>query len=332
MRVLAGDIGGTHARLALFDRDGPRRVLVARRSYLSRAYPALEPIVLDFLERTGAAPDAACIGVACPIVSRMCEMSNLTWKIDLDTFGEHVGLPDLRFINDFDAVGWAIAELDADEDLVTLREGYPKEHGPIGIIGAGTGLGTGFLTWHGTGYQVHSSEGGHVDFAPRTPIEVDLYTHLAARLPRVSYERVVSGPGLVNVYRFIVESGRGAEIPEVRAAMTAEGADAARVISTNALAGRDSTCVQALDLFCSVFGARAGNLALTVKATGGVYIAGGIAPAILDKLRDGTFMRAFLDKGRVSEVVTAAPVRVIVRHDVGLLGASIAAEALTRER
>lgn len=332
MRILAGDIGGTHARLAVIDSGGPRRVVVARTSYVSRAYPALEPIVLDFLERTGVIPDAACIAVACPIVKRLCEMSNLTWEIDLDTFGEHVGLPHLRFINDFDAVGWAITELDMDEDLVTLRDGDPKEHGPIGIIGAGTGLGTGFLTWHGRGYRVHSSEGGHVDFAPRNPTEAELYAHLAARFPRVSYERIVSGPGLVNIYRFIVESGRGPESPEVRAAMSAEGGDAARAISANALAGRDATCAQALDLFCSVFGAQAGNLALTVKATGGVYIGGGIAPAILDKLRDGTFVRAFLDKGRVSEVVEAAPLRVIVRHDVGLLGASLAAEVLMRER
>jgi glucokinase len=329
MKVLAGDIGGTHARLALVDSGGPRREVLERRSYDSRDYPALEPIVADFLERIDAQPEAACLGVACPIVHGLCEMSNLTWEIDVDTFGEHVGLPELRFINDFDAVGWAIGELEGDEDLVTLREGEAKEHGPIALIGAGTGLGSGFLTWSAGRYLVHSSEGGHVDFAPRTPTEVELYAHLAARFPRVSYERIVSGPGLVNVYEFIVETGRAAESPEVREAMDAEDGDPARTISTSALAGEAPACVQALDLFCSVFGAQAGNLALTVKATGGVYIAGGIAPAILDKLRDGTFERAFLDKGRVAEVVEAAPLRVVVRRDVGLLGASVAAETLS---
>lgn len=322
MRVLAGDVGGTHARLAVFEMHGDRPVAVRRRTFRSREYPGLAAIVREFLEEVGDRPEAACFGVACPVTDGSCRLPNLDWEMEASSFAREIGIEGTRLVNDFDAVGHGLECL-GEEDVEELQRGEPRERAATALIGAGTGLGHGYLTWHGGRYHVHSSEGGHADFAPRSPLERELLGYLGDRFGRVSWERVLSGPGLVNLYDFLRESGRGTERPEVRREMDRE--DAARVISLHGLRGTDELCARALDLFVSAYGAQAGNLALAVKAEAGVYVAGGIAPAILEKLRAGAFMEAFRSKGRLSYLLERIPVRVIVNPDVGLLGAAAAA-------
>lgn len=338
MRVLAGDVGGTHARLGLFEVGpaGPRAR--ARRVYESRDYPTLAPIVLRFLEEEvgpdAEPPDAACFGLACPVVEGTCELSNLDWVIEREALGRDIGMPDVRLINDFDAIGHGLACL-GEEDVAELQAGDPVARAPMATIGAGTGLGQGYLTWDERSgrYAVHPSEGGHVDFAPRTELEAALWAWLRERFAEyghVSYERVVSGPGLVDTYEFLVASGRGEERPATREAMERE--DAARVISARGADGTDSTCARALEVFVSAFGAQAGNLALTVLARGGLWVAGGIAPDLLPSLREGPFLEAFRSKGRMTDVLREIPVRVVLREDVGLLGAAVAATHSATDR
>lgn len=323
MKVLAGDIGGTHARLALFEReeDGSLSLLEGRR-YESPAYPGLVPIVREFLETTGTRPGAACFGVACPIQEGVCRLTNLDWEIDTRTFGRDVGIPDARLINDFDAVGYGLLLLEAD-DVEILQAGRPKSRAPMAVIGAGTGLGEGYLTWHHGRYHVHASEGGHVDFGPRTPLEADLAAHLRERYGRVSYERIVSGPGLLNIYEFLRDAGYAGESEEVRREL--EAGRGSIVISERGRARTDELSRKALEIFVSAFGAQAGNLALTVQAEGGVWVAGGIAPDLLDELRAGPFLESFRAKGRMADLMERIPVRVVLEEKVGLLGAASAA-------
>ena len=321
MIVLAGDIGGTNARLALIELDeGAARVLRAN-AYPSTAYPGLAPIVHQFLEG-GPHPDRACYGIAGPVVNQQVRATNLAWTIDGATLGRETGIPATTLINDFSAVAWGIARLRA-EDLVTLQEADPQAQGPIGLIGAGTGLGHGFLLWDGRRYRVHPSEAGHASFAPRNEDEWGLTRFLQARHGRVSVERVVSGQGIPEIYEYLAATRYAPEQPAVRAEMGTM--DPAAVVTKHGLAGSDALCVRALDLFVSAYGAAAGHLAVTIVATGGIYIAGGIAPRLLPKLADGTFMNAFRALGRFEEFASRIPVRVIANPDVGLLGAGAAA-------
>jgi glucokinase len=216
-------------------------------------------------------------------------------------------------------VGYGIELLDPS-DLATLQEGSPAPHGPIALIGAGTGLGQGFLLRQGDHYQVMPSEGGHGDYAPRGKLQSGLLQYLGRQFDRVSWERLLSGPGIVNGYRYLLASGVAPEQATVRAEMEIE--DPAMVITRHALAKTDCLSDRALDLFCEIFGAQAGNLALTVVASGGVYLAGGIAPRIVERLKDGPFLTAFRDKGRMSELLSRIPVHVIMNPNVGLLGAA----------
>lgn len=322
MKVLAGDIGGTHARLAVVEFDDRHWRIEHERAFESARYDGLAAIVQAFLGELDRAPERAAFGVACPVVDGVCRLTNLDWTIERARLAGEIGIPEVELLNDFDCVGHALPLLGAG-DLVELQPGNPREHGTIALIGAGTGLGEGFLVWAGGRYRVHASEGGHADFAPRSALECRLFEGLHAKYGRVSYERVLSGAGLVEVYRFLAQAGSARERPETRRAM--ERGDPAAVISALALRGEDEFCVAALDVFVSVYGAQAGNLALTVQAVGGVYVAGGIAPKILDKLREGRFVAAFRDKGRLSDLMATIPVRVIVSPKVGILGAAAAA-------
>ncbi|HEV2131787.1 MAG TPA: glucokinase, partial [Longimicrobiaceae bacterium] len=267
--------------------------------------------------------DAAAFGIAGPVVEGEVNASNIPWHVSTRLLAEAIGIPCTVLLNDFEAVGHGAPWL-GPEDVATLQEGERVERGTIALIGAGTGLGEGFLVWQGDRYVVYPSEGGHVDFAARDELQWGLAKWIRAEYGNASYERVVSGPGLLNVYRYLAESGFAPEQPQVRAQMESE--DPAAVISGHALAGTDALCIKALDLFVSVYGAQAGNLALTVLATGGVYLAGGIAPRILEKLRGGVFLESFTQKGRFSGLVARMPVHVILSPEVGIIGA--AAEAL----
>ncbi len=325
MKVLAGDVGGTNARLALVDVVDGRATIEAHRTYPSKKFTGLAPIVRTFCEELGAEPGRACFGVACPAVDDVCRAPNLPWTVDIDTLAADIGVARATLINDFTAAGHGIALLGA-QDVETLQEGEPKAGAPIALVGAGTGLGEGFLTWSGDCYEVHASEGGHGGFAPRGELQAALYTFLEREHGRVSSERVLSGRGIVAVYRFLVTAGTFSESPMVCDEMERE--DPAAVITRHGLAGSDAICRAALDLFIDVLGAEAGDLALTVLARGGVYLGGGIAPRIVALLRQGGFVRAFRDKGRMSPYLARVPVHVIVNTQVGLLGAAAVAAAL----
>jgi glucokinase len=322
MKVLAGDIGGTHARLALVEVTGHATRIVHEQRFPSRSAPGLAPIVRGYLDQTRQVPERACFGIAGPVVDGECRTPNLPWTVSASALAADIGIPHTTIINDFDAAGYGLGRL-GPSDLVTLQAGAPLAHGAIALIGAGTGLGQGFLTWDGGRYRVHASEGGHVNFAARNEVEWELRNSLMDEFGHVSYERILSGPGLARLYDHLAATGFAAERPEVRREM--EHDDRAAVVSRHALAGDDPLSVRALDIFASAYGSQAGNLALTVLATGGVYVAGGIAPRIVAKLQDGTFMAAFRSKGRLSDLAGRIPVHVIVSPDVGLLGAAVAA-------
>jgi glucokinase len=322
MIVLAGDVGGTNARLAFVELEGSRARMVQRETYPSRDYPGLAAIVRRFCANAGSLPERACFGIACAVVGDDCSTPNLPWTVNGRELAAEIGIPRTTIINDFVAIGYGIEFL-VPTDLATLQAGSPTAHGPIALIGAGTGLGQGFLLWNGDHYLVLASEGGHADFAPRGKLQNGLLQFLSQEFGRVSWERLLSGRGIGNAYRYLRASGVAPEGETVRDEMERE--DAAVVITRHALAGTDCLSDRALGLFCEILGAQAGNLALTVVSTGGVYLAGGIAPRIIERLKGGEFLAAFRDKGRLSELVSRIPVHVITNPYVGLLGAAAVA-------
>jgi glucokinase len=325
MRVLAGDIGGTSARLAIAEVHATSARLCHTRRFASTDFAGLVPIVQAFLAEAGEVPSRACFAIACPVIDGDCSATNLPWTIDVQALAEEINIPHTTVINDLRAVGLGLQRLSA-ADLVPLQSGDPKQDGVIALIAAGTGLGQAFVTRDGGSYSVHSSEGGHVSFSARNEREWGLLAFLANTFEHVSYERVLSGPGLVNIYRYLADDGYAPEQTRVRLRM--EQADPAAVISEEALAGTDELSGRALEMFVSAYGAQAGNLALTMMATGGVYIAGGIAPRIVPKLREGSFMTAFRSKGRLSDVLARIPVNIVVDPNVGLIGAALVAMRL----
>lgn len=321
MRVLAGDIGGTHARLAIADVDATEARLVRLEKYDSRSFSGLAPIVVDFLSRGDESVERATFGIACPVRGGDCVTPNLPWRVSTRALVAATGIEHTVVLNDLHAMAYGVARMNSG-DLVNLQRGSPAPHGVLALIGAGTGLGQAFLVWDGVRYRALASEGGHATFAPRNKLEWELHNFLAGDLGHVSYERVVSGPGLASIYRFLATRPGAIEDPAVRAAIASEGATA---ISRFGLAASDPICAGALDVFVSAYGAQAGNLALHVFATGGVYLVGGIARAMAEKLRDGIFMTAFRGKGRMGEQLCRVPVNVVINTHIGLVGAAVAA-------
>ncbi len=341
MIVLAGDIGGTNSRLALFEARGegaqppgagtPR--LVVQKTYPSRDHASLEDIAAIFLQDVGKGHDIsrACFGIAGPVENNVGRATNLAWMVDGRVLQERLGIERVVLINDFSAAALAIPVL-GPESLVALGGGPRVAGGPMAVLGAGTGLGEAFLVWSPAENKYHavSSEGGHADFAPRTGIELALFQFLAHKHGRVSCERVLSGRGLVDIFTFLSQepSCQALLRPETVAAVAAEDQDPAATISKRALEGRDPICELSLALFSSVLGAVAGNLGLYLLATGGVYVAGGIAPRILPFLQRGGFRQAFEAKGRLSPLVSKLPAFVVTHADPGLLGAATVAAGL----
>ena len=322
--VLAGDIGGTKALLALAESDGADVRIVEEARYPSREFAGLAAIVADFLARVRTPVAAACFGVPGAVLDGSCTTPNLPWVLTERELAETARVPAVRLINDFAAAAVGVLAT-PPAGLATLQPGEPAPHGTMAVLGAGTGLGQALLLWDGRRYRVHPTEGGHGGFAPEGELQRELLAHLEASFSPVSVERVVSGPGLVRVYRYLV--GRGvASSPEVARSMDED--DPGAVIGRHALAHTDPACEQALDLFAAAFGAEAGNLALRSLATGGVYVAGGIAPKILAKLRDGAFLDAFRRKGRMRGLVEKIPLRVVLEERTGLLGAALEAAGI----
>ena len=350
--VLAGDLGGTKTILRLAEKvvdisgvgssrddDKQWRSLYEQR-FISGNYAEFVDVVHEFLGNAkkilGKLPAIrrACLGIAGPIHGRRSQLTNLGWYLDSDRLEVELGIPQVSLINDFVAVGYGILGLQP-EDLHTLQTGKEKERSPIGVIGAGTGLGEAFLSWDGDRYEVYPTEGGHTDFAPRNALEIELLQYLQQRHDRVSVERVVSGMGIVAIYQFLrdrflpdlPESPEIAERVRLWESGTVE-ADAAAAIANSALdvhiapEQRNQLAVKTMQVFISAYAAEAGNLALKLIPQGGLYIAGGIAPKILPLLQDGNFLQILKDKGRVSPVLADLPIHVILNPDVGLIGAT----------
>lgn len=333
-RVLAGDIGGTKSHLALFE-VGPAGLVELRSELFPSAdFPGLGAVITTFF---GEHPEAragilaACFGVPGPVIDNTTRTSNLAWEIDGARLARDTGLPTVLLINDLVATAEGIPLLQEDE-IVTVHPGDPEPDGNRVLIAAGTGLGMGLLPSRDGAWWPVASEGGHMDFAPRNEEEIGLLLHLRQRLGgRVSVERVVSGPGLFAIYEYLRESlrerGNGSENPHVREALAA-GEDPSKVISEAGLAATCGLCGRTLELFAAAYGAAAGNLALVGTATGGVYLGGGVAPKILPRLTDGTFLRAFLDKGRFTSYLEKVPVKVILNQATAVLGAARQAVAV----
>lgn len=319
VRVLAGDAGATRSRLALVRIREDAARLEERSECRSSDYPGLAEVVARYLERIGSRPERAAFAVAAPVRGGRARFANLDWVVDREELARRIGIRGTGLVNDFEAVCHALPLLGGD-DVVELLAGDPEPGGTIAVLGAGTGLGHGFVTRAGGQRRVHSSEAGHVDFAPRGPTQDALLGWLRERHGRGSCERVVSGPGLVDTYRFLVETGRAETDPGT--AERLEGEEAPPVVSQRGLDGSDPACRRALEIFAEAYGAHAGNFALAVQATGGVYLGGGIAPEILPALRGEGFRRAFLDKGKMAAMMEEIPVRVITNEDAGLLGAA----------
>jgi len=330
--LLAADVGGTKAALALASAGGARPQIVAQHVYACREFDGVQPIVADFLQRqpvTGhrGAITAACVSVAGPVVANATTLTNLGWTVSGNTLAAELRLPEVRLVNDFEAAGHGISRL-APSELETLQGGRPVARAARLVIGAGSGLGVGLLTWQDDGYAVHPSEAGHADFAPVDELQDKLLLHLRRTYGRVSYERVVSGPGLMRIFSFLQETGAGVPSKQLRDADKTRQ-DTAELIAEFGVAKLDPLAVRALDLFVAIYGAFTGNMALATLAHGGVYIAGGIAPKIAPKLREGAFIRAFASKGRFSEVLAAMPVYVVMNPLVGLYGALLEATRMS---
>jgi glucokinase len=316
--ILAGDIGGTNARLAYFQPQNGNLRLVTERVFPSREHHEFGEIVTKFLEESSTRPDVACFGIAGPVRNGRVETSNLPWVIEQSRLAKEIHLPATLLINDLEANAWGIGAL-APTDFVALNRVSGKVSGNQAVIAPGTGLGEAGLFWDGKDHQVFACEGGHADFAPHDDQQIELLRFLRSRFGHVSYERILSGPGLVNVYEFLRHSG-GKENPEF-AAQLKQG-DPAAAISHAALSGTNPLAEQALDLWIAVYGAEASNLALKIMATGGLFLGGGISPKILPKLQGPGFMQSFLDKGRLRPLLEAVPVQVITNDKAALLGAA----------
>jgi glucokinase len=350
--ILAGDIGGTKTNLALYDWTAERVEPLRLESFHSGDYTSLEDILVEFLtpprtlsnrtsqgteqekegEEGGQPPSepvkltAACFGVAGPVIDNHSHTTNLPWVVDGQTIAKQFEIPRVQLLNDLEATAYGILWLRSDE-LEVLNVGHPpKKRQALALIAAGTGLGEGILFWDGKSYRPMPSEGGHTDFAPSNDQEIDLLRYLRGQYLHVSYERILSGPGLHAIYEFLRDTKKNE--PTWLAEKIKAGNPAAEIAQAG-LQGQAEIATQALELFVSIYGAEAGNLALKALSLDGVYVGGGIAPKLITKLQDGTFMKAFTNKGRYKRLMSQIPVKVVMNQHTALLGAASVAGALS---
>ena len=319
--LLAGDIGGTKTNLAIFE-IGDKPEAKIQTTFKSGDYPSLEVIAQKFLADTGTTVTRAVFGVAGPVINGQSEITNLPWIISETTLADALHLPAVKLLNDLEAIAYAVPHL-LPADLAALNSEQMDTDlgGNKAIIAPGTGLGEAILFSQNSHYHVLASEGGHTDFGPKNPREIELLRYLQTKFDHVSYERVCSGKGIPNIYASF-ENSRVAEASAQVTEAISQAADATPVIIQAALAGTCKLCQATLDTFVSILGAEAGNLALKVMATGGIYLGGGIPPKILSKLQDGTFMTAFTNKGRFAKMLIRIPIYVILNNKAPLLGAA----------
>ena len=346
--LLAGDIGGTKTILRLVDVDpqdaAPAAMLkpLHENRYPSANFPDLVPMVRQFLAEAvqhniSIEPQKACFAIAGPVVDNTSQLTNLSWSLSAQRLSQELDIPHVSLINDFAAVGYGVLGLGSD-DLLTLQTGKLNSQAPIGVIGAGTGLGQGFLIHQDGDYRVYGTEGGHSDFAPRSEIEFQLSRYLLEKhhLQRISVERIVSGQGIIAIYQFLRDRQFAAESPDVgnivqtweREIGREKSVDPAAAIAQAALAKSDRLSEQTMHIFVDAYGAEAGNLALKLLPYGGLYIAGGIAPKILPLIQDSSFLSSLIDKGRMLPLLERVPVHVVLNPQVGLLGAALYASKL----
>jgi len=319
--LIAGDIGGTKTLLRISAGDGAP---LLQKSYPSAEYSGLAEILEEFLREAGTSEvAAACFALAGPVSGRRVKLTNLPWEVDADALAVRFSIPRITLINDFEAVGQGIAALQP-EDLLTLQPGVSHEQGVRIVVGAGTGLGVAWLSWANGNYAVHPSEGGHMDFAPADATQYALLQYLQQRHGHVSYERIVSGPGLVAIFEFLRDS-RLVSPPSAQLIAAMGEGDIAAAITRFAQQGHEPIARMALDLFVRIYGAFVGNLALLALPRGGIYVAGGIAAKIATTMQRGDFMRAFHDKGRYAGLLASLPVHVVTNPQIGLLGANLMA-------
>ena len=316
--ILAGDVGGTKTSLALYRREARGLLRNRMATYGSREHAGLDPILRDFLGGGGSV-ERACIGVAGPVEDGRCRLTNLDWEVDEASLRRTLGVREAYLVNDLQATASSLPFLQ-ESDRVVIQKGEAAPRGNMAVLSAGTGLGEGFLVGSDAGYIPLASEGGHVDFAPRDEREMRLHAFLREKYRRVSVERILSGPGLHDVYLFLCEVEGMEEEPGIP--VEGAGREPQRAIVRRGIAGGPGACAETVRIFCSLYGAEAGNLALQYLATGGVYLGGGIAPAILPALRRGEFLSAFLDKGRMRNLLSRVPVVVILDPAAPLLGAA----------
>lgn len=319
MRVLAGDIGGTKTRLGIFEVEGDACRLVEECSYPSREHAGLDEIVVEFAGSGGGECQAACFGIAGPVTGRRMRVTNLPWVVDADELEKRSGISKVALLNDLEAMGWGVSAVH-ESQFVVLNQGLTDATGNGAVIAAGTGLGEAGIFWDGTQATPFACEGGHTSFSPTNELEDRLAVFLRGMHGRVSWERVLSGPGLADLYRFMV-----AESGETEAVWFLEAesiGDPVPAVSEAALEGRCEISVRTLETFTRLYGAETGDLALKLMATGGVWVGGGIAPKILPFLEGGAFMEGFLAKGRMRPLVESMPVRVILDDRTALYGAA----------
>ena len=324
--ILAADVGATNTRLGLFEFSNDKLQPKLVRKFRNRDYKGLEAGLREFLS-SGDHVDCACFGVAGPVVNGRVELTNCEWVVDRCELITQLGTPRVALLNDVEATGYGIAQL-GEQDLLFINKGVPDSSSAAALIAAGTGLGESILYGSGAGRIPLPSESGHADFAPNNEVETELLRYLRERFHHVSWDRVLSGPGLLLIYEFLRDTGRAPVQSEVAAEIRT--GDPGAVISAAALAGTCQLCSQALDLFVGIYGAESGNLALRALARGGVYLAGGIAPKIRQKIQDGTFMQAFRDKGRMRPLLESIPVYLILTEQTALLGAAAFAAGLSQ--
>jgi glucokinase len=326
--ILAGDVGGTKTYLALCAADMDGFPPVAEARYETPRYSSMGALLSSFVDETGQQPVCVVLGVPGPVRQLPVRAVNLPWFIDPDEVRSALGMERVHLLNDLEATAYG-TQLLGSADTIVLNPGVADAEGNVAVIAAGTGLGEGGLCWTGDRYTAIASEGGHTTFSPSSPLEAELWAYLHQRHGHISWERILSGPGLASIYDFLRDEGHGEE-PAWLVRELAEAPDRAGVISQAAQDGRSDLAERTLELFATLYGEEAGNLALKLMATGGVFVGGGIAPKIIDRLQDGGFLNGFLDKGRLAESLRPIPVRVVRNDKTGLMGAAYRGAQLTQ--
>jgi len=329
MLVLAGDIGATNTRLAIAEIKENELKVLAQQNYKGIEYPNLTTIIRAFLDTSGDSSrvfHSLCLAVAGPIEQDMVKVTNLPWTISKSELSEDLKIEKVALINDFQAVGYGVDTLLPGKDLYTLQHGKPVCHGVRTLMGAGTGLGVGFMFWDGKQYIVSPSEGGHINFGPNDDVQAGLLYYLRRKYHRVSCERLLSGKGIQNIYSYFRDQEIDEENAELRVAM--HRGDPSALISEYAIKYKDPIAMRAIDTFVRIYGSMAGDLGYMFLPHGGLYIAGGIAPKLLDQFTDGRFMSAYCDKGRLFKILQELPVHIVLNNETGLRGAAVFASRL----